>query len=101
MTSSSFRIFELGFQRPPLFGYDPDVLRVSVLIALADQSFPDSLSEQSCRFRSGEDSQCVAQRFISARLRRGHQTEISRIPLVLGAAAVVDKVGKRLQIIGL
>ena len=101
MISSSFRIFQLSFQGPPLFGYYPDVLRVSVLLALADQSFRDSLSEQSCRFRSGEDSHGVAQRLVSARLRRWHQAEIPWIPLVLGVAAVVDEVGKRLQVIGL
>jgi HEPN domain-containing protein len=37
------------------FGYNPDVLRISVSFVLTDQSFPDALFEQSSRFHSRED----------------------------------------------
>lgn len=90
MVDSFLHIFELGFQGPALLCHDPDVLRIVVSHPPANQSLSNPFLEQSYRFFPEEDFNYITLCLVSLRQRRGCQTEVPRIDLMLGVAALVD-----------
>lgn len=81
-------VFELRFKRVSVLSDRPDILRKTASRLLADQPSTHPFPEQSQRFRSCKYAHWVAQRLVRARLRRGRQSEVSRIPFVVRAAGV-------------
>ena len=91
--------FELGFQRLPLFGYRPHVLRPPIALLGAERASLQPASQQCQRVGPVMNSDPVAQRLARSRRTRWMQAEVSRVSFMFGISAVpevIDQSGKSL-----